>query len=233
MRPSHSNCSENSIEKRRELALPDRVVHEIGGQKITENELFEAWLRLPGARSLRNLQKYMLATHSVKFTLAFLSKRQAEGRWIEKAFAVEMLQEAETNRAAFETIRDSQVRRRAESMEIVGQVYDRVLRGCKTMVDSPQFERKLTTEAGPVQLKALIANLLSLQELQEKAMPVWGGPAGEPVVSDERELLEGPLDPLGLVSRLQALSKRQPLLELRADVEGAPATPREPHTAEG
>ena len=200
---------------------PGAILIEIGSIKIGERDIFEAWLKLPGERTLRNLQRWMLHVWGFKPPLSKLAALSEANRWRERAAVIELSQDAEINREAFLTLKDRMVRRRAETLDIIAQIGDKLLRDTAKACQSRAFTKAIEDRASPFMVGQMINNLLKLAALQERVLPVWGGPAGDPGAStgDAGDLLSGPINPLDLALGLQALARRKPLLELRAAVE--------------
>lgn len=194
--------------------VPKRVETPYSGDlPITIEEMFEVWLRLP-ERDLRTLQKVIKAKLGIKPTLAKLQKIATLHHWVDKAFAAEMLHEQQTNKEAYESIREKQVRRRAESLEIVGEIYDKTLRSARVLVNSKHFQKVLELRGTPRDLQTMVNSLLRIAELQERMMPVYAGPEG-PEPGNTNPLLDGPVNPLSLAQELQRLANRQSLNEIR------------------
>lgn len=197
--------------------IPDQPIIE-GFPGLTPAVMFDRWLALP-QRTLRNLQRKLAHEFGPKLPLNKISQICEDDRWRERAFALQLQLEAETNKAAYESIREGAVRRRAEALEVVGEVFDKVLLGCRKLVESKKFATQC--ESGdPLQLQRLIKSLHSLADLQARVMPDWHGPAGEG--GDVLPALDGPLSPLDLAAQLQRLASRRPLLELRAEPQEPP-----------
>lgn len=178
-------------------------------------ELFELWLALPDKR-MRTLQAVIRHRHRVKVPLTRLYAARDHGSWLERAYAAELMIEAETNKAAFELVRERAVRRRAEAMGIIAEVYDENLRACKAMTKSAHYQAAIA-KGGPKEMGQIIKNMAGLMDLQARIMPIFNDPLPG-ADGSAPPAIEGPMDPATLADQLHKLANRVSVADLRKPV---------------
>lgn len=183
---------------------------------VTADECFELWLKTP-KRDLRTLQKHIEHRDKIKIPMNVLTRWHVTANWVERAIHIDTMLDAELNIEAFDSIHGRLVRRRAETMELLSSGYDMLMRKSIGMIQHNNYDWHFSDGASPDVLLKTLGAMEKIVALQNSMMPV--APHRGEEEGDAELLVAGPIDPLTMAARLQALVRKKPLLELRKDSE--------------
>lgn len=188
------------------------MVKEKKSWPVTEEAAFEMWLRL-SVKDLRILQRQIQHLHQVKIPMTVLSAWRDRNDWVERGFRMAMTLEAEVNRAAFETIQGRLVRNRADSMMLVSEIYNEMLKKTALLVQSDVMHRYYTGNmASPKVLLDSLTALEKLARVYQTLLPPTRHSEDGDVEADTA--IPATVDPLRLAEQLTAMVNRPRVQEL-------------------